>query len=65
MNFIEKHTRTKDEIKYNFLAFLSSNSRHRHLATKKLKEIAQIPREIVREYGKRFKYLLTQNIMQY
>ena len=56
MNFTENQERTKDEIKTNFLA-LSKIEDVTHLATQKLKDIKQIPREIVWEYNKRFKDL--------
>ena len=59
MNFIENQARTKDEIKTNFLAFFKTKD-VAHLATQKLKDIKQIPREIVWEYDKRFKYLFSQ-----
>ena len=59
MNFIENQERTKDEIKTNFIAFFKIEN-VTHLAAQKLKDIKQIPREIVREYDKRFKDLLNQ-----
>ena len=58
MNFIENKARTKDEIKANFLAFLKTED-VAHLATQKLKDIKQVSSEIVWEYVKRFKYLLS------
>ena len=59
MNFTENQVRTKDEIKTNFLAFFKTED-VAHLAAQKLKDIKQIPGEIVQEYDKRFKDLLSQ-----
>ena len=59
MKFIENKARTKDEIKTNILAFFKTED-VAHLAAQKLEDIKQIPREIVREYDKRFKDLLSQ-----
>ena len=59
MNFTENQARTKDEIKTNFLSFFKTKDVS-HLANQKLKDIKQIPREIVWEYDKRFKDLLSQ-----
>ena len=59
MNFTENQARTKDEIKTNFLDFFKIED-VTYLATRKLKDIKQIPRETVREYNKRVKYLLSQ-----
>ena len=58
MNLIENKERTKDEIKTNFLAFCKTEG-VAHLASEKLKDIKKIPGEIVWEYEKRFKYLLS------
>ena len=59
MNFTENQERTKDEIKTNFLAFFKTEY-VAHLAAQKLKDIKQILGEIIREYDKRFKDLLSQ-----
>ena len=59
MNFTENQARTKDKIKTNILAFFKTED-VAHLASQKLKDIKQVPREIVREYDKRFKDLLSQ-----
>ena len=59
MNFIENQARKKDEIKQNFLDFFKIED-IAHLVTQKLKDIKQIPREIIHEYDKRFKGLLSQ-----
>ena len=58
MNFTENQSRTKDEIKTNFLSFCNTED-VAHLTTQKLKDIKQILKEIVREYEKRFKDLLS------
>lgn len=49
----------KDEIKKNFLSFFK-NKDVAHLSAQNIKEIKQTPREIVQEYDKRFKELLSQ-----
>ena len=59
MNFTENQVRSKDEIKTKFLAFFKTKY-VKHLASEKLKDIKQVPREIVSEYDKRFKDLLSQ-----
>jgi hypothetical protein len=59
MNYTEKKTRSKEEIKNSFLTFFKIQD-ITHLAAQKLKEIKQRPGESVREYDKRFKYLLSQ-----
>ena len=59
MNLTENHARTKDKIKTNFLALFKTEDVE-HLATQKLKDIKQVPGEIVLEYDKRFKNLLSQ-----
>lgn len=46
MNFTENQARKVDEIKTNFLAFFKIED-VAHLATQKLKDIKQIPKEIV------------------
>ena len=58
MNFTENQARRKDEIKTNFLAFFKTKD-VAHLASQKLNVIKQEPREIVREYDKIFKELLS------
>jgi hypothetical protein len=59
MNYTENQTRSKEEIKNSFLTFFKIQD-ITHLAAQKLKEIKQRPGELVREYDKRFKYLLSQ-----
>lgn len=59
MNFRENQTRSKSEIKKSFLTFFKTKD-VKHLASQKLKEIKQYPGELVHEYDKRFKYLLSQ-----
>ena len=59
MNFTENQARSKDEIKMNFVAFFKIED-VAHLVSQKMKDIKQIPREIVREYDKRFKDLLSK-----
>ena len=59
MNFIENKERTKHEIKKNFLAFFKIEY-FTQIVAQKLKDIKEITREIVREYDKRFKDLLSQ-----
>ena len=59
MNYTKKQTRSKEEIKDNFLTFFKIQD-ITHLAAQKLKEIKQILGELVREYYKRFKDLLSQ-----
>ena len=48
MNFTESQNRSKAEIKASFLAFFKREY-VAHLATQKLKDIKQRPRELVRE----------------
>ena len=48
MNFTKNQARTKDEIKKKIIAFFKTEDVP-HLATQKLKDIKQIPREIVQE----------------
>ena len=58
MNFTENQARSKDEIKTNILDFFKAKD-VAHIASQKLKDIKQILGETVREYDKRFKYLLS------
>ena len=58
MNFTKNQARSKEEIKTNFLAFFKTED-VTHLATKKLKDIKQVPGETIQEYDKRFKDLLS------
>ena len=46
MNFIENQAETKDKIKKNFLALFKIED-VAHLASQKLKDIKQVPGEIV------------------
>ena len=59
MNFTESQNRSKAEIEASFLAFFKTKD-VAHLAAQKLKDIKQRPRELIREYDKRFKDLLSQ-----
>ena len=59
MNFTESQNISKAEIKASFLEFFKTED-VAHLATQKLKDIKQMPGELVREYDKRFKDLLSQ-----
>ena len=59
MNFTESQNRSKGEIKANFLAFFKTKD-VAHLAAQRLKDIKQRLGELVREYDKRFKDLLSQ-----
>ena len=51
MNFMENQAKWKDDIKSNFLSFFKIEY-VAHLATQKLKDIKQVPGELVREYDK-------------
>ena len=55
MNFTESLNRSKAEIKASFLAFFKMED-----VAQKLKDIKQRPEELVREYDKRFKDILSQ-----
>ena len=59
MNFTKNQTRSKVDIKANFLAFFKIED-VAHLVVQKLKDIKQVPGESVWEYDKRFKDLLSQ-----
>jgi len=59
MNFNDNQRRLKEEIKHSFLAFFKTQEVS-HLDGNKLKEIKQSLGETIREYNKRFKYLLIQ-----
>ena len=57
MNFNENQSKSKNEIKQNFLTFFIMQDT-RHIEVKKLKEIKQLQGESIREYNKHFKDLL-------
>ena len=50
---------TKAEVKVQFLSFFKTPDA-KHLVAKKLKTTSQKPAESVRDYDKRWKYLLSQ-----
>ena len=56
---MENQTRSKANIKANFLAFFKTED-VAHLVVQKIKDIKQVPGESVWEYDKRFKDLLSQ-----
>ena len=58
MDFTKNEVRTKDEIKSNFLAFFKTED-VTHLAAQKVKDMKHVPGEIIREYNKRIKDLLS------
>ena len=57
MNFLEEGPKSKQQIKDNFLE-LFKNDDTRHMEGHKLKQIKQRIGESVREYDRRFKYIL-------
>ena len=60
MTFSERNPRaTKAEVKAQFLSFFKTPNA-KHLAAKKLKTTSQNPGEIVRDYNKCWKDLLSQ-----
>ena len=60
MTYIERTPQaSKEEIKAQFLSFFKTPDT-KHLAAKNLKTTSQKPAESVREYDKRWKYLLSQ-----
>ena len=60
MTYIERNPQaSKVEIKVQFLSFFKTPDA-KHLAAKELKKTSQKPTESVREYDKRWKYLLNQ-----
>jgi len=59
MNYTEKQTCSREEIKNSFLTFFKIQD-ITHLVAQKFKEIKQKPCESVREHEKRFKDLLNQ-----
>ena len=60
MNFTENQTRSKADIKANFLAFFKTKD-ITHLAAQNPKDIKQVPGKYVQEYDKIFKDLLSQS----
>ena len=56
INFTENQTRSKANIKANFLALFKIEE-VTHLATQKFKDIKHVPSKPVQEYDKRFKDL--------